>query len=195
MWDERYGQPGYAYGTEPNDFLVEQVGALPMGEVLMLAEGEGRNAVWLAERGFRVTCIDQSAVGLAKARALAEQRGVQLQTQVADLSTHVLEPSRWTAIVSIWAHIAPDARARLHAQVVRALVPGGVLLLEAYTPEQVTLGTGGPPNPELCMTLVALRAELQGLDFIHAVERRRDVREGKYHQGSSAVVQLVARKP
>lgn len=192
MWDERYGEPGFAYGTGPNDFLVEVAHHLPSGRVLCLAEGEGRNAVFLASRGHEVLAVDQSAVGLEKARGLAARQGVQIETRVADLATFAFEPGRYAGIVSIWAHVPPEIRRRVHRGCVESLEPGGVMVLEAYTPAQVGRGTGGPPNPNLCMTPHQLREELIGLQFEVLLEREREVSEGKYHHGNSAVVQMLA---
>lgn len=197
MWNQRYSEPGFAYGTEPNDFLAANAErCLPAnGEVLCLAEGEGRNAVFLARLGFLATGVDSSAVGLEKARALAAQHGVDIQTVVADLEEFELGTARWDGIVSIWCHTPSDLRARLHRSVVAALRPGGVLLLESYTPKQLEYKTGGPPTAELMMTLAAVREELAGLEFLDAEEKLREVHEGKYHDGMSAVLQVVARKP
>ena len=197
MWDQRYSEPGFAYGTEPNDFLRENAERhLPAGgAVLSLAEGEGRNAVFLAKRGFRVTGVDGSAVGLEKARKLAAEHGVELQTVVADLADFDLGVDRWDGIVSIWCHTPSALRTRLHRAVVAALKPGGVLLLEAYTPKQLGNKTGGPPVTDMLMTASALREELAGLDLLVADEKEREVHEGKHHDGLSAVVQVVARKP
>jgi hypothetical protein len=196
MWNERYSESGFAYGTAPNDFLVAERVRLPSrGSCLALADGEGRNGVWLASEGLTVTAVDQSAVGLEKARRLAEQAGVSLHTEVADLATYDLGVEAWDAIVSIWAHVPPALRLSLHRRVVQALRPSGVFLLEAYTPAQIPLGTGGPKDATLLMTLAGLREELAGLELEVGAERERVVEEGRYHQGNSAVVQVVARKP
>lgn len=194
MWDERYAGSEFAYGSEPNDFLVEQAGAL-VDPVLCLAEGEGRNAVWLAGRGLAVTGVDQSPVGLEKARRLASSRGVSIDTVVSDLAHYDLGVARWGSIISIWAHLPPDLRRRVHQACVKALVPGGVFLLEAYTPDQIPLSTGGPKEPALCMTRAALAEELAGLELVVAREVRREIHEGKFHQGMSATVQILAQKP
>ena len=162
---------------------------------MALAEGEGRNAVWLATQGLDVLAVDQSAVGLAKARTLAAERGVTLRTQVADLATFDLGTTRWDVIVSIWAHTPPSIRKPLHRRCVEALRPGGLFLLEAYTPAQIALGTGGPKDEAMLMTLAGLREELAGLAFEVGLETVRSVQEGRYHQGESAVVQVVACKP
>ncbi|MDD5364562.1 MAG: class I SAM-dependent methyltransferase [Gallionellaceae bacterium] len=195
MWDERYSGAGYAYGTEPNDFLVAMVGRLPAGgRVLCLGEGEGRNAVWLARQGFRVTGVDASAVGLAKARQLAEAAGVGIETMHGDLAEFDLGEACWDAVVSVFCHLPPELRRQVHAGVVRALRPGGVFLLEAYTPRQVQFGTGGPPNAGMMMDLQALAGELSGLAIEHGVELDREISEGRFHDGIGAVVQLIARK-
>ena len=195
MWDERYAEAGFAYGTEANDFLVEVAGAIPPGPVVCLAEGEGRNAVFLAARGHQVLAIDQSVVGLEKARRLAAERGVSIETQAMDLADFQVEANSYAGIVSIWAHMPPNVRKVVHERCVRALGPGGVMILEAYTPAQVGRGTGGPPDPAFCMSADRLREELRGLDFDVLLERERHVAEGKYHHGSSLVVQMLARKP
>lgn len=195
MWDARYGEEGFAYGTEPNDFLRQVVDRIPNGPVICLAEGEGRNAVFLAARGYEVLAVDQSKVGLDKALELAAERAVTIETRAADLATFEFEPSRYAGIVSIWAHTPPAVRRAVHRKCVDALMPGGVMVLEAYTPAQVGRGIGGPPDPALCMTAAELRSELQGLDFEILVEKERHVSEGKYHDGLSSVVQMLATKP
>ncbi len=195
-WDARYAEPGWAYGSEPNDFLREQAYRLPAaGRVLCLAEGQGRNAVHLASLGHRVTAVDLSPVGLARADALAASRGVPIRTVVADLADFPIEPLAWEGVVSIWVHVPPEVRVPLHRAVVAGLAPGGVLLLEAYTPRQLGRDTGGPSDPGRLMTLASLERELAGLEWELARELERDVVEGRYHSGRADVVQLVGRKP
>jgi 2-polyprenyl-3-methyl-5-hydroxy-6-metoxy-1,4-benzoquinol methylase len=195
MWNERYAEPGFAYGTAPNDFLVDVERLFPRGaRVLSLAEGEGRNAVWLAQQGHDVTGVDQSSVGLDKARALAAERGVVIDTVVADLTTFAIDEGAWDVIVSLWAHMPPAARAGLHARVASGLKPGGLFVLEAYTPAQTKRSTGGPRTPEMCMTAAALREELAGLAFERCLEGTRLVREGRYHDGESDVVEVLTRR-
>ncbi len=194
-WDTRYAGEAFMYGTAPNDFLRERVGALPAGgRVLCLAEGEGRNAVFLAEHGFGVTGVDGSKVGLEKAQRLAQARGVKLETIVADLRTFDLGTARWDAIVSIWCHVPPDLRAGLHPKIVAALAPGGVLLLEHYHPKQLAYGTGGPPDASLLVTRADLERDFAELEVLHAFEGEREVREGTGHAGKSYVTQFIARR-
>jgi SAM-dependent methyltransferase len=195
MWEQRYGIEAYLFGTEPNEFLRSSLASLPRGTVLCLAEGEGRNAVFLAENGYEVHSVDLTEAGVAKTLRLAESRDVRVDAVVGDLAEFDIGTDRWDLIVSIFAHMAPAARRGLHRRVVAALKPAGVLLLEAYTPQQVGRGTGGPSTPETTMTLDALRVELAGLELLHAAELDRDVIEGPGHTGAGAVVQVIARKP
>lgn len=194
MWEQRYGGESYHYGTEPNDFLRASEHHLPDGPVLCLAEGEGRNAVFLAGSGREVHSVDLTETGVAKTVRLAAARGVEVRAAAADLATHDLGVEAWDGIVSIFAHMPPPVRRDLHARVVAALRPGGVFVLEAYTPDQIGRGTGGPALPELTMTLQGLREELAGLELVHAAELVRDVVEGAGHTGPGAVVQVIARK-
>jgi SAM-dependent methyltransferase len=195
FWDERYAAQGFAFGTTPNEFLVACAGHIPAGRVLSLGEGEGRNAVFLAGRGHALLAVDQSLVGLQKAAALARERGLSIETRVADLAEFAIEPDRYAGIVSIFCHLPPSVRAAVHAACARGLQPGGVMVLEAYTPAQLGRGTGGPSTPELLVTLAQLRLELAGLEFVVGRELEREVVEGRHHTGIAAVVQVLARRP
>jgi SAM-dependent methyltransferase len=194
-WDERYSQEGWAFGTEPNDFLRQEAHRIPPGRVLCLGEGEGRNAAFLAEEGYEVVGVDQSQVGMDKAQDLARQRGVFVETVVSSIEDFDLTEGEWDGIVSIFFHLTPEVRTRIHRAVVLGLAPGGVLILEAYTPAQLERGTGGPPHPEKLIDLDVLREELEGLEFVVARETEREIREGRMHTGTGAVVQVVAVRP
>lgn len=195
FWDNRYSTPDFVFGTEPNDFLRAVADRIPAGPVLCLAEGEGRNAVFLATHGHAVTATDLSATGLAKAQTLAAQRGVALTTEAADLAAYPIAPGAWSGIVAIFMHLPPDLRRDVLGRATAGLRPGGVFLLEAYTPAQLAFGTGGPKDPALLPTLELLRTELPGLEFEIGRELERDVHEGGGHTGRSAVVQILARRP
>jgi len=195
MWDERYSSDDYVYGVLPNDFVKERAHGLVPGDALCLADGEGRNGVHLAELGHRVTSVDLSTVGLDKANRLAAQRGVELNTVLADLGDYELGESQWDLIVSVFAHIPPTARRALHRRIETALRPGGRFIVEAYTVNQLGNGTGGPPTAELMYSLDELLADLHGLTIEHGVEVERSVVEGAGHTGIGAVVQLVATRP
>ena len=194
-WDERYGERGFAYGTEPNDFLVSSTPHLPKGgSVLCLAEGEGRNSAFLAGNGFVVTAVDSSAVGMQKAQALARQKGVTITTHTADLEDFAFPPENFDGIVSIFCHLPVPLRKKVHKGVITSLKKGGVFILEGYTPRQLQLGTGGPPVKDLLMELEDLRSDFSGLRIIHGEELVREIYEGRLHTGRGAVVQLIAVK-
>lgn len=192
MWDERYGAEAFAYGKNPNKFLEENFKHIPKGEVLSLAEGEGRNAVFLAKQGYTVTAVDASIVGLNKARKLAEENGVVVNFVHADLADFDLGENKWDGIVSIFCPLPSALRKQLYKKVEAALKQHGVFLLEAYTPAQLNNDTGGGKSADAMQTKETLSQELAGLKFKHLVELERDVKEGIYHTGVGAVVQAIA---
>ena len=195
FWDNRYATDDFVYGTEPNDFLRHCANYIPDGPVLCLGEGEGRNAVYLATRGYNVTALDQSAVGLAKAERLAAEHGVSITTVATNLEEYSIDPEAWSAIVSIFLHLPPFLRREVHAAAAAGLHSGGVFILEAYTPGQVQHKTGGPvTNPEMLMSLDQMHGDLIGLEMEIGREIERDVIEGKCHTGRAAVVQVMARR-
>ena len=177
MWDERYSEPEYIFGTEPNDFLKEVFDKIPAGgRVLCLAEGEGRNAVFLAEQGYDVIAMDMSEVGLHKALKLACARKVEISTQVADLADYAFGKAQWDGIVSIWAHMPNKIQQQVHTQIAAALKPTGVFILEAYTEQQLDMeAVGGPPatQKDRFVSLEALRLELAELKEIVGIEKQR----------------------
>lgn len=196
MWDTRYAEAQVAYGADPNVFLRAVAGRIPPGPVLVLAAGEGRDAVFLAERGHDVTAIDLSAVGLEHAQQLAEERGVALRTVVGDAGEFDFGQRPWAGIVAVWAHMPPEVRKKVHAASVRALQPGGAFVLEAYSPKHLhSPGHGGPPFADMMMTPQSLRTELEGLEFELVQEVSRDVQEGRDHSGASTTTQVLAFKP
>lgn len=198
MWNERYAGETYFYGKEPNDFLKDNIQLIKPGhQVLCLAEGEGRNAVFIASAisSAHVVAVDSSSVGLEKTRQLAVEKHVVVQTVCADLNDYDLGIAQWDVLVSIWCHVPSELRKRIHASALHALKPGGCLILEAYTPTQLKYSTGGPKSEDLLMTLSSLRDELHGLEITVEQELERNVIEGQGHTGMSAVVQLIAKKP
>lgn len=195
IWDQRYETPG-AFGEEPNDFLRAQEQLIRTGgpRTLCIGEGEGRNAIWLAQCGQEVTAIDLSEVGLRHAAERAERLGVKLQTIQADLARWDFGDSKWDLIVSIFCHLPRELRGKVHQGVIRGLAPGGRFVLEAYSPRQLQRGTGGPSTPELLVAPEDLRTELATMTFEHLAELTREVIEGRLHTGMADVTQMVARK-
>lgn len=197
LWDQRYSHPDYVYGRDPNDFLRQMANRIPAGRVLCLADGEGRNGVWLAEQGYEVVSVDQSGVGLAKARQLAQERGVTLETIQADLASFPIEPQQWQGVVSIFCHLPGSLWQQVHQAAVAGLAAGGVLILEAYSPAQLQLqpvhNSGGPRERDLLVSLEQLQS-LTGIAWEIAEEKQRTLQEGILHQGLAAVVQALGVK-
>ena len=195
-WDERFSQDGFFYGKEPNDFLKDNISVFKkQGDLLCLGEGEGRNAVFLATQGFQVTAMDGSQEGFKKLALLAQEKKVIVRTDVADLVDYSMGDKKWDGIVSIWCHLSKPIWKNVLRKVAIALRPGGVFLLESYTPEQIKFGTGGPPTADWMATLSELKEAFHDFEFVKAQEIHREVHEGKAHHGPSAVVQFIAVKP
>ncbi|NLC61006.1 MAG: class I SAM-dependent methyltransferase [Gammaproteobacteria bacterium] len=195
-WDQRFSSADYVYGTEPNAFLVSHAHRLRPGmSALAVADGEGRNGVWLAGQGLNVLSIDASRVGLAKARDLADRLGVNIDMEVADLSAWAWPQDRFDLVAAIFIQFAgPPLRDEIFAGMQRALKPGGLLLLQGYRPEQLAYGTGGPPDATQLYTADLLREAFAGMRILHLAEHDSVINEGRGHAGMSALVDLVAEK-
>lgn len=195
FWDERFDADEYAYGTEPSSYLIAQAGRLPTsGHALVPGDGEGRNGVWLAERGLDVTTLDLSPAGVAKAKKLAADRGVTIDAQQADVFQWDWPASHFDCIVCVYMHLRPDLRERFHASVVRALAPGGLLVLEAFTPMQLQHDSGGPKQPDMLFTSSMLRKDFATLSELELDELATHLSEGRDHQGAAHVIRGVWRK-
>lgn len=196
-WDARYAGDDYLFGQAPNAFLAAQAPRLKRGwTALAVADGEGRNGVWLAEQGLEVLSVDSSAVAQEKARHLAAERGVDLRLELADLEFWTFPQARFDLIAAIFIQFAgPPLRARLFAATKRALKPGGLLLLEGYRPEQLEYRTGGPPNAENLYTEAMLREAFADLEILELRSYDAVIEEGVAHKGLSALISLVARSP
>lgn len=195
FWNQRYASEGYVYGDAPNDFLREQADRLPpKSRILSLGEGEGRNALFLARRGHALTAVDASHAGLAKLLARAAAAGVDITAVLADLARFTPEAGRYDAVVSVFCHLPSTLRRRVVADAAAALRPGGLLIMEGYTPRQLARGTGGPKDPDMLLEADTVRRELAGLEIVHLEEREREVVEGVCHTGMASVLQVVARK-
>lgn len=197
MWDERYSRPDYLFGTEPAAFLTDHADFLvPGARALAVADGEGRNSVFMASRGLAVTAMDASAIGLEKARALAKARGQKVDFVEADIAHWDWTPERFDLVAAIFIQfMGPDLRDAVFAGLKRTLKPGGVLLLHGYTPKQIEYGTGGPGRVENLYTPEMLDRAFGDLDILRLEAYDRRIEEGAGHSGISALVDLVARKP
>lgn len=194
MWDERYNTDEYVYGTKPNEFLYNYINELPKGKVLSIAEGEGRNALFLAQQGYQVTAVDSSIVGLKKAERLANKHKVDIEFIHADLAQYDFGQERWDGVVSIFCPLPSAIRKRVYHNLQTGLKPGGVFLVEAYTPEQIKLATGGGKDIDVMQTKASLLKELKDVNFKLVQECNRNIIEGSFHTGMGAVVQGIATK-
>ena len=200
FWDQQFSAPGFKYGTEPNAFLREQAFRLqPASAVLVPGDGEGRNGVWLAGQGHRVTTIDGAAVGLAKSRALAAERGVVIETVCADLAAYAPMDASVDALVLLYVHFPQAIRAAVHTHLLSALRVGGIVILEAFHPAQLGRASGGPKDVSMLYTLDHLRADLAAVpdaafEELLAWEGTTRLDEGPGHQGDAQVTRLVARR-
>lgn len=197
FWNQRFAADGYIFGTEPNMFLVSQAHLFQPGmHVLDVACGEGRNSVWLAQRGCRVTGVDISPLALEKARRLADTRGAKVTWVEGDVRSREWEPAEFDAVVCIFIQFAdPQTRERLFGGFKTTLTAGGLVLLQGYTPKQVEYKTGGPPQAEHMYTEAMLRDAFNDVDILHLREHEEMLSEGTKHVGRSALIDLVARKP
>jgi 2-polyprenyl-3-methyl-5-hydroxy-6-metoxy-1,4-benzoquinol methylase len=193
FWDTFFDSNEYAYGEHPNDFLRENA-QMFKGKVLCLAEGEGRNAVFLASNGCEVTCIDFSEMALAKARDLAKKKGCTIECICADLSDVDFGNAQWDGIVMIFGHLPPLLRAKVHGAFFKALKPGGKVLIEAYDKDQLPLGTGGPKTLEMLYSAEDLAHDFKAFDNMAIQSVKREIHEGSFHNGKSSVLQVLLEK-
>ncbi len=197
FWDDRFSQPEYLFGTKPADFLTRHIHFLaPCSRVLCIADGEGRNSVWLAGQGMQVVAMDGSVVALDKARALARTAKVSVDYRQGDVTRWDWDGAQYDVLVGIFFQfLGPDARQQVFAGLHRALKPGGLLMLHGYAPRQVGYGTGGPPHVENMYDLALLNEAFGGYDMLYEADYDADVDEGRGHSGRSALVDFIARKP
>ena len=203
-WESRYAEKEYVFGKAPNYFLVSCKSLLPRkGKVLAVADGEARNGVWLAEQGLEVLSLDFSPSAQAKGRLLAAERGVavlptagaRLELEQADVHTWLYPERSYDVVVEIFTQFStPAERAQKWAGMRRTLKPGGLLILQGYTPKQLQYGTGGPKEIENLYTREMLEQSFAGFRDVHIIEEELEMHEGDRHSGMSAVIGMTARK-
>jgi 2-polyprenyl-3-methyl-5-hydroxy-6-metoxy-1,4-benzoquinol methylase len=196
-WNLRFAEPDYIFGTAPNRFLASKKDLFRKGgRALCVADGEGRNSVWLAARGLEVDAFDFSPVAVEKAKRLAAERGVHVRYEVAGVDEWGWPQAAYDVVAAIFVQFAGlEMRARMFERMARALKPGGLLLLEGYTPKQLEYRTGGPSQVENLYTAALLREAFGGLEILELREYEAELEEGWRHAGRSALIDLVARRP
>ena len=196
MWDKRFSTPNYVFGEEPNAFLVSQAARLGKGHALALADGEGRNSVWLAKRGFAVDAFDFSKPAVAKAHALAEKNKVQVNFTCSPWQSFDWKPSHYDVVAGIFFQFAtPDERAELFGKIIHSLKSGGTVIIQGYGKNQLQYKTGGPDKLEHLYDEELLRNAFAGFDIQACESYETMIHEGPGHSGMSALVGFVARKP
>lgn len=199
FWNDRYSEEGFAYGAEPNKFFKEALATLqPPGKLLLPAEGEGRNAVFAAQLGWQVTAFDFSSAGQKKALELAGKKGIQLTYLVAGVEEVNFPNEYFDSMALIYAHFNGEARAAYHKKLLATLKKGGIIIFEAYAKEQlncqVKYGSGGPKEEAMLFSLEEVKTEFDGVLFETLEQLEINVREGKYHNGPSAVIRFSGSK-
>lgn len=200
MWDSRYKNADYAYGTEPNDFFREQLQKLPPGAILMPADGEGRNGVYAATKGWEVTSLDFSMEARTKALQLARERGVSIHYVVGDLEQLDFPKAAFDAIGLIYAHFSKEKKSALHRKLNNYLKPGGTVIFEAFSKAHVRLQAndprvGGPKDIDMLFSLEELKADFPQYEPLLLEETEIDLSEGPYHKGHGSVIRFIGRKP
>lgn len=194
FWNERYGSKEYVYGKAPNEFFKSVLDTLPAGRLLLPCEGEGRNAVYAATKGWQVDAFDQSEAGQAKCRQLASECRVDVNYTIADATEFDYGENRYSLIALIYAHFPSSIRSVIHANCLKALQPGGLLVIEAFTPEQLQYQSGGPKDPDMLYTPEKLSADVKDMEILQLETLETHLEEGPFHSGKGAIIRLIARK-
>jgi cyclopropane fatty-acyl-phospholipid synthase-like methyltransferase len=194
FWNERYAKEGYAYGVSPNSFFKSELVKLSKGNILLPAEGEGRNAVFAAKHGWDVYAFDYSAEAQHKADKLAKEQGVSIYYEVASFDEITFKPDFFDCIALFFVHMHPDERKTYHRKVVEWLKPGGTLLLEGFSKEQINKPSGGPKNIDMLFSADEIRSDFNLLNHVDVGETNTILDEGVSHRGEASVIRVVGVK-
>lgn len=194
FWNDRFKDQEYVYGTQPNQFFKEQIDALSPGKVLFVCEGEGRNAVYAAQLGWEVHAFDLSEEGQKKAMQLAAQKNVTIHYQIENAATVAYPDNTFDAIVLIFAHFPATIRQSIHQKVVDWLLPGGLVIMEAFHPNQLHNSSGGPRDLSMLYSLELVEEDFPNLDILRLTKEVITLDEGRYHQGTADVIRFIGKK-
>lgn len=194
FWDSRYASESYVYGMQPNDYLKKSLAGVNPGTILLPAEGEGRNAVFAAKLGFAVTAFDTSFEGRKKALRLAADHNVEIEYQVASFETIILTENHFDVIALIFAHMNPDRRRQYHRELLRYLKPGGLLIFQGFSKEQINYQSGGPRDVNMLFSEDELKGDFSELKTLQITSGFTFLTEGDFHQGKAAVINVLGYK-
>ncbi len=194
FWNERFGTKEYAYGEAPNNFVVEELKKLTPGKILFPAEGEGRNAVYAATQGWKVTAFDPSIEGKKKSELLAAKHRVKIDYQIADYENIEFAKESFDCMVLVFAHMSPEKRNEYHKKLMTFLKPGGILILEGFSKEQINKNTGGPQNIDMLFSKEELQTDFSNFSDLNIIETETKLDEGPFHQGKASVIRVVGSK-
>jgi ubiquinone/menaquinone biosynthesis C-methylase UbiE len=194
FWNERFDSEEYVYGTEPNQFYREELKKLSPGKILFPAEGEGRNAVYAATKGWQVTAFDSSSVAKTKAEKLARKKNVEIAYSISEYENISFPKESFNCLVLIFAHMPPPKRKEYHQKLASFLKPGGTLILEGFAKKQIRNNTGGPRNVDMLFSEEELRNDFNFFSDLHITETDVKLDEGTFHQGKASVIRVVGKK-
>ncbi len=194
FWNNRYAEKDFAYGTEPNNFLKDELGKIPAGNILFVCEGEGRNAVFAAKKNWRVEAFDLSEEGKRKASLLAKQNNVSINYQIANASTIEYPENSFHVVALIYAHFPETIRKSVHEKIVRWLKPGGLVVLEAFNPNQLNNTSGGPKDLSMLYTKEIMADDFKELIIQQLNTETIELNEGKYHTGKAEIIRFIGKK-
>lgn len=191
QWNERFSRPGYAYGKEPNAFFKEAIDKLTPGRMLLIGEGEGRNAVYAATLGWQVDAFDFSQAAKNKALELAEENKVKINYNVQNLQEFSPSANYYDAAGIIFVHLEEELRSRVNQKIISSLKPGGRVIIEVFEKDQLAYNSGGPKDPALLYSLEDIVSEFTDLDFQHLSKELIQLNEGEYHSGEAMVIRFI----
>ncbi|MFT4662788.1 MAG: 2-polyprenyl-3-methyl-5-hydroxy-6-metoxy-1,4-benzoquinol methylase [Patiriisocius sp.] len=194
IWDERFGAKEYAFGREPNAFFKKELDKLPKGKLLLPAEGEGRNAVYAASKGWEVVAFDTSVEGLRKAQKLAERAKVSIDYRKADLEDFRTELGSFDCLALIYAHMPFSNRQKIHKRLINYLKEGGVILLEGFSKNQLSKKSGGPQSEFLLFSEAEIKEDFEEISELNIQEVETKLSEGKLHKGEASVIRMIGIK-
>ncbi len=194
FWNQRYASGAYAFGAEPNVFFKTQIDKLKSGKILMPADGEGRNGVYAATKNWEVVCCDESEEGKRKANQLAASKNVTIDYRIADFGELLLEADYFDCVGLVYAHFPLEKRALFHQKAIRALKPGGTIILEGFSKNQLGNPSGGPKSLDMLFSEEELKSDFRELSMLNIREEETTLDEGPFHQGKAAVIRLVGKK-